>query len=70
MEYNFQVHHMYNALHPSNGDAERLEVCNDYTSIRVVHFSGDSGVKPWTRCLRKSFGWPQRDGDEQRLASF
>ena len=70
VEYNFQVHHMYNALHPLLDDAERLVVCENYQSVRVVHFSGDAGVKPWTRCLQKSFGWPVRDQDEEYVQQF
>ncbi|CAK9051896.1 unnamed protein product [Durusdinium trenchii] len=70
VENNFQVHHMFNALHPWLGDAERLVVCQNYQTVRIVHFSGDSGVKPWTRCLQKSFGWPSRDQDEEYMQSF
>ena len=65
VENNFQVHHMYNALHPLLDDAERLVVSRSFESIRVIHYSGDAGVKPWTRCLQKTHGWPSRDQDEQ-----
>eukprot|EP00913_Durusdinium_trenchii_P035564 g33281.t1 len=70
VEHNFQVHHMYNALDPRLTDAERLVVCQNYQTVRIVHFSGNAGVKPWTRCLQKGFGWPSRDQDEEYMQSF
>ncbi|CAJ1360607.1 unnamed protein product [Effrenium voratum] len=70
VENNFQVHHMYNALHPLLDDAERLVVSRSFESIRVIHYSGDAGVKPWTRCLQKTHGWPSRDQDEQYMEDF
>eukprot|EP00435_Cladocopium_sp_Y103_P055919 s1104_g18.t1 len=70
VENNFQVHHMYNALQPLLEDCERLVVCRNFKTVRVVHFSGDSGVKPWTRCLKKEFGWPNRAQDEEYVQRF
>jgi len=72
VENNFQVHHMYNALHPHLDDVERVIVCKNFKTVRIVHFSGDSGVKPWTRCLRKTYGWPNPDGeqDEEYVQQF
>lgn len=70
VEYNYQIHHLYNALHPMLGDVERLKVAQNCKSIRVIHYSGDSEVKPWTRCLEKSYGWPSREQDEEYMKEF
>eukprot|EP00931_Biecheleriopsis_adriatica_P048883 TRINITY_DN28247_c0_g1_i1.p1 TRINITY_DN28247_c0_g1~~TRINITY_DN28247_c0_g1_i1.p1 ORF type:complete len:825 (-),score=156.60 TRINITY_DN28247_c0_g1_i1:6-2159(-) len=64
---NFQVHHMFNALHPDIVDsAERSTICEKegYKAVRIVHYSGDSGVKPWTRCLQGMCGWPERSKEQ------
>ena len=59
---NFQVHHMFNALHPHIvTGAERSQVSKDPRKVRVVHFSGESKMKPWSRCLQGSYGWPSRN---------
>ncbi|CAE7249204.1 unnamed protein product [Symbiodinium natans] len=70
VEYNYQIHHLYNALHPMLGDVERLKVAQNLKSIRVIHYSGDSEVKPWTRCLEKTFGWPSRKEDDEYMKEF
>ncbi|CAE8589818.1 unnamed protein product [Polarella glacialis] len=71
VENNFQLHHMFNALHPHIVDgAERVSVCKDHKSIRIVHYSGESSVKPWSRCLQEAWRWPERDQDEEYNLRF
>lgn len=73
VEYNFQLHHMFNALHPNYiGTSERLRFIENPSLIKVVHFSGESAAKPWHRVLDPKFEhlWPNRTHDEAYAKEF
>lgn len=52
VENNFQLHHLFIALCPDKVlHAERVRLLQTPEQIRVVHFSGPSDAKPWSRIL-------------------
>ena len=72
VEYNFQLHQLYNALDPwCAQDAERTALLgdsSDFKQIRVVHFSGE--LKPWHRHLGPGPSSSEDDFVQQLLRSF
>eukprot|EP00928_Gymnodinium_smaydae_P078901 TRINITY_DN62958_c0_g1_i1.p1 TRINITY_DN62958_c0_g1~~TRINITY_DN62958_c0_g1_i1.p1 ORF type:complete len:795 (+),score=172.44 TRINITY_DN62958_c0_g1_i1:68-2386(+) len=57
--YNYQIHHMFNSLHPDKVDSvERTKILQTPEKIKIIHFSGDEAAKPWHRVLK-------RDGQER-----
>jgi len=73
VEYNFQLHQMFNALHPHCiRNTERLRFIENPSLIKVVHFSGESAAKPWHRILDPKFErlWPDRALDEEYAKEF
>lgn len=69
--YNYQLHQMFFALHPDHvKTADRVAVLNDPNRIRIAHFSGEPGAKPWHRVLdadRFRELWPDRTKDGEYL---
>ena len=52
VEYNFQLHHMFNALNPDVAEqAERVALLLTPEKIKIVHYSGAPEAKPWSRVL-------------------
>eukprot|EP00933_Yihiella_yeosuensis_P006680 TRINITY_DN111428_c0_g1_i1.p1 TRINITY_DN111428_c0_g1~~TRINITY_DN111428_c0_g1_i1.p1 ORF type:complete len:594 (+),score=100.82 TRINITY_DN111428_c0_g1_i1:103-1782(+) len=51
VEYNFQLHQMYYALHPDDMGGERARFLTEQSDgqIRMLHYSGK--LKPWSRYL-------------------
>jgi len=73
VEYNFQLHQMFFALHPNwASNAERAEFFKHPEKIKVVHFSGAPAAKPWHRVLDEKFSahWPDRGRDAEYTRIF
>ena len=73
VEYNFQLHQMFFALHPDRAHyAERSVLLQTPEKIRVVHFSGKPTAKPWHRVLDKAWQdfWPDRSRDAEYVERF
>merc|ERR1712176_941260 len=73
VEYNYQLHQMFNALHPHCvHTAERSGAMHDPARIKIVHFSGEPLAKPWHRVLDKRFAhlWPDRAHDSEYADIF
>ncbi|CAE7568867.1 unnamed protein product [Symbiodinium pilosum] len=73
VEYNFQLHQMFFALHPERANyAERSVLLQTPEEIRVVHFSGKPTAKPWHRVLDKAWQdfWPARSRDAEYVERF
>ena len=73
VEYNFQLHQMFFALHPDRANyAERSVLLQTPEKIRVVHFSGKPTAKPWHRVLDKAWQdfWPDRSRDAEYVRHF
>lgn len=73
VEYNFQIHQMFLALHPDRvASAHRIRLLEEQSQIKIVHFSGDDRAKPWRRILDESLSgyWPDRAKDEAFLSLF
>lgn len=73
VEYNFQLHHMFNALNPwIVKNAERRRFIEDPGLIRIIHYSGDNSAKPWHRVLDPAFKeyWPDRSHDDDYAKLF
>jgi len=73
VEYNFQLHQMFFALHPNWASmAERAEFFRSPEKIKVVHFSGVPAAKPWHRVLDEKFAayWPDRSRDVEYRNKF
>jgi len=73
VEYNFQLHQMFFALHPNwASNAERGSFFRSPEKIKVVHFSGVPEAKPWHRVLDEKFidYWPQRSRDAEYTTLF
>jgi len=73
VENNYQLHQMFFALHPDFvNSAERAKTIADPARIRVVHFSGEPGAKPWHRPLDAKFShlWPDRGRDDEYVNIF
>lgn len=73
VEYNFQLHQMFFALHPNwASNAERAEFFRSPEKIKVIHFSGVEAAKPWHRVLDQKFAsyWPDRSRDADYTRSF
>jgi len=73
VEYNFQLHQMFFALHPKwASNAERAEFFISPEKIKVVHFSGVPAAKPWHRVLDDKFlsYWPDRRRDDEYMRLF
>lgn len=73
VEYNFQLHQMFFALHPKwASNAERAEFFQSPEKIKVVHFSGVPAAKPWHRVLDSKFSsyWPDRGRDDEYTRLF
>lgn len=49
VEYNFQLHQLYYALHPKDAvNSLRATLCRKgLDNLKVIHYSGDKGFKPW-----------------------
>merc|ERR1719343_1505754 len=54
-QYNYQVHQMFLSLHPRKRDgAERIKLLDNWREkVKVMHFSGESVAKPWSRILEQ-----------------
>mmetsp|Transcript_41160 Transcript_41160/g.132480 ORF Transcript_41160/g.132480 Transcript_41160/m.132480 type:complete len:801 (+) Transcript_41160:87-2489(+) len=66
VEYNFQLHQMFFAIHPSRAHrAERTALLQTPEKIKIVHYSGVSAAKPWHRLLDERWAdfWPDRSLD-------
>lgn len=73
VEYNFQLHQMFFALHPNwASNAERADFFRSPEKIKVVHFSGVPAAKPWHRVLDEKFSgiWPDRSRDDEYTRTF
>lgn len=73
VEYNYQLHQMFFALHPDMREsAERTKFLQDPRRIKIVHFSGEPAAKPWHRVLDKKFKhlWNDRSRDAEYLQIF
>eukprot|EP00439_Symbiodinium_sp_Y106_P074217 s1939_g14.t1 len=73
VEYNFQLHQMFFALHPDRAYyAERSVLVQTPEKIRVVHFSGKPTAKPWHRVLDSAWKdfWPDRSRDAEYVERF
>uniref|UniRef100_A0A7S4V1T2 Hexosyltransferase n=1 Tax=Alexandrium monilatum TaxID=311494 RepID=A0A7S4V1T2_9DINO len=73
VEYNFQLHQMFFALHPDRADrAERVLLTGQPEKIKIVHFSGEPTAKPWHRVLDSKWAdfWPDRSRDEEYTKLF
>eukprot|EP00927_Polykrikos_kofoidii_P025405 TRINITY_DN22827_c0_g1_i1.p1 TRINITY_DN22827_c0_g1~~TRINITY_DN22827_c0_g1_i1.p1 ORF type:complete len:745 (-),score=70.15 TRINITY_DN22827_c0_g1_i1:220-2454(-) len=73
VEYNYQLHQMFFALHPKwsrTSDRATMLKCPD--QIKVVHFSGVPEAKPWHRILDGKFAsfWPHRNRDAEYTRLF
>jgi lipopolysaccharide biosynthesis glycosyltransferase len=61
LEDNFQMHQMFNALQPDQLETDRGSFLTDsakQASIRVFHFSGEDGMKPWDRYCPETLRYP------------
>lgn len=73
VEYNFQLHQMFFAIHPDRADrAERATLLSAPESIKIVHFSGEPSAKPWHRVLDDKWTdfWPDRSRDAEYATLF
>jgi len=73
VEYNFQLHQMFFSLHPDCvGKVERSILPQTPEKIKIVHFSGEEGAKPWRRVLDPSLAsfWPDRTRDAEYVEMF
>ena len=69
MEYNFQLHHMFNALNPDVAErAERVALLQTPEKIKIVHYSGAPEAKPWTRVLDPRMAQLRADEYTERFA--
>lgn len=61
VQYNFQLHQMFYALHPDSVHrAERVRLLGQPEEIKIVHYSGVEAAKPWHRILDRKWAdlWP------------
>eukprot|EP00930_Biecheleria_cincta_P057677 TRINITY_DN43575_c0_g1_i1.p1 TRINITY_DN43575_c0_g1~~TRINITY_DN43575_c0_g1_i1.p1 ORF type:complete len:674 (+),score=73.58 TRINITY_DN43575_c0_g1_i1:227-2248(+) len=73
VEYNYQLHHMYNAMHPTTvHEGGRMDTLQFPERIKIVHFSGEPGAKPWQRVLKPELAhtWPDRSHDAAYIELF
>jgi len=73
VEYNFQLHQMFNSLHPHTiRSTDRVRYIDDPSKIRIVHFSGEPTAKPWHRVLDAKYRhlWPDRARDAEYTELF
>eukprot|EP00435_Cladocopium_sp_Y103_P048643 s210_g14.t1 len=71
VEYNFQIHHFFNCLHPDKVDSSKRVALAQADKVKVVHFSGEDGAKPWRRILDEQLKlWPDRSKDAEFLDIF
>ncbi|CAE8717900.1 unnamed protein product [Polarella glacialis] len=73
VQYNFQLHQMFFALHPDRSDrAERALLLGESHKIKIVHYSGESTAKPWHRVLDSRWAefWPDRSKDAEYAEEF
>ena len=57
VEYNFQLHQMFFAIHPDVAErAERVALLQTPEKIKIVHYSGSDKAKPWARVLEPGHG--------------
>lgn len=73
VEYNYQLHQMFFALHPKWANtSDRATMLKFPEQIKVVHFSGVPAAKPWHRILdgRLASYWPNRSLDAEYTRSF
>lgn len=73
VEYNFQLHQMFFALHPDRANtAERAILVQNPSDIKIVHFSGEPTAKPWHRVLDAQWQsyWPDRSKDAKYAGLF
>ncbi|CAK0872344.1 unnamed protein product, partial [Prorocentrum cordatum] len=67
-EYNYQLHQMFNALHPDFVKISwRTKLSADPSRIKIIHYSGETAAKPWHRVLDKKLAhlWPDRGRDAE-----
>jgi len=73
VQYNYQLHQMFFALHPfRNRRIDRLKLLSQPDEIKVLHFSGESIAKPWHRVLDSQLKdyWPDRSFDDAYASLF
>lgn len=73
VEYNFQLHQMYYALHPDRvGRTQRSDLLMNHHKIKIVHYSGEATAKPWNRVLDEKWAdwWPDRSKDAEYMEKF
>ncbi|CAJ1377921.1 unnamed protein product [Effrenium voratum] len=73
VQYNFQLHQMFFALHPDRAQyAERANLLHTPEEIKVIHYSGKPTAKPWHRVLDDKWRdfWPSRCRDDEYVHLF
>lgn len=73
VEYNYQLHQMFFALHPKwASTCDRSTLLSTPERIKIVHFSGEPTAKPWHRVLDEKFAdfWPDRSRDAEYVQLF
>lgn len=73
VEYNYQLHQMFFALHPKWArSSDRATLLTKPGAIKVVHFSGVPDAKPWHRVLDPKWAdfWPDRSRDAEYTTLF
>ena len=73
VEYNYQLHHLFLGLHPDIVElADRVALLKTPDKIKIVHYSGAQGAKPWARVLDPKLAelWPDRARDAEYCTRF
>jgi len=73
VEYNYQLHQMFFALHPKwASHCDRAQLLLTPEAIKVIHYSGVPAAKPWHRVLDPQFAefWPDRSRDDEYTTLF